>query len=378
MVQVSTSITLHFDIKYSQIDFTIHRVLRSDFPDAERERLCNQVLHARDCDLGCFLRAYRKLFGDLASMLGPLGMEVLRLREALKGFSTMRSERGHASERRDLQSAQGSGKTFCHHARRDILRQVHGQHMRNNGADPLKKERRPTQEDAPRPLAADPFEAYLPSDMLRTLNDARSAVIQLEDLGRQAIAGAAPAQLVHGHPDAQQLQEPPPVASEATPEHHSGKGGSVYMLIKRWKQHAYKNSVGGRALTRDELGNITADAKREHAEAKLEGGQRWARWARMYQDEVAERQNLGPQAKRARGSVATSRADGPAASAQESAALKPYQPHLQLRGNARMPIQPAALLDFYRSCGLPKDERVYHSTEFIVGTGDVVHPLRGH
>ncbi len=108
-MQVGVNSFLHFDLKFSQLEYIIHKVTSITESDAVKKDLCDRVELSRECDLPIFLRHWKRMSPTSETMLLPLGLNVLRVREAGKTFTSMKSERGHAQERQDLQAATGPG-----------------------------------------------------------------------------------------------------------------------------------------------------------------------------------------------------------------------------------------------------------------------------
>ena len=128
MIQISVGVSLHYDLKYSQLDFVIIRLTSTRLSMPEKIDIAEDVLIANDVDLGIWVRGFRKRFNTVHLLLSQESLAMLKLRERGKRLHTMRSERGHAGERHDLTTAASPGKAFHHHARRDLLSQVRVSH----------------------------------------------------------------------------------------------------------------------------------------------------------------------------------------------------------------------------------------------------------
>lgn len=136
MIQISAGVSVHYDLKYSQVDSLIHRLpllLAANELEAANE-LATELLAANDADLNIWARGFRKKYNTVELILSQEGIETLELRARAKRLHTMRSERGHARERHDLTTAASPGKAFHHHARKDFLSQVQVSHINKGGA----------------------------------------------------------------------------------------------------------------------------------------------------------------------------------------------------------------------------------------------------
>ena len=370
-MQVSVSGSLYFDNKFSLIDFMIQKLNWESLGAAEKRSLCQAVVDAKGCNLSLFLRHFRRDFPDVQDMMSRLGLMTLEVREKGKLFQTLRSERGHASERRDFEGAHGPGKSFVHHCRRNFIAQARVRHEEHNGLSPSAK----LDASSP-PVVADPFLAVLPAPFVAAANDIdRPAATPMDVLRAAPVVAldAVPAAPPRHVPDVANVGPPrgvvgpaaAPVAAAVAPppraERCSGKGGSIYMTIKTSKLQAFKHSVGGRTLKADEIEQVTKMARKEREEAEAEGGARWARWVQLYEDEVDERRR-GPR----------SRAVLPPPSSTHA-----YKPHFAMIGDGQLPVQPKAFCAMYNDKGPPSDERVYKDTRFIIQPEDATYPLRG-
>ena len=382
VIQVSVGCTLHFDIKFSLLDYSIHQLTLSSTTDAAKASLCRRLVEARECDLGIFLRHFRRRFPEPSDMQSPLALGVLRSRELLKKFHTIRSERGHARQRQDLSSS-GHGKRFMHHARRDMMSQARCQHIECHGRDPAL--RLPRSGGQPLvPIAQDAFEHFIPKDLVAQLNDISSPPIGAGDILRVPLKlPAAPGGILPLPPiPAAAAAEVPPAAGALAiapqPQQQggpmlSGRGGSVYQTIARSKFAAARLLVGTRKLTREEIAGIYSEAGEERRCAEAEGGARWQRWVELYNEEVKDRkmrQKGLAKASATGGSVLAASSGGAAPSAVAGPA---YKPHFHCMGTPDFPISPYVLMQ----ADPPKDEYVYKDKKYIIFPEDVIYPLRG-
>lgn len=365
VVQVAAASFLHFDLKFAQLEFQIQRLTSASESAATKLELCTRLRDALPCNLGIFLRHFRKRFASVEEMQSPLALATLLAREANKRFTTVASERGHATERRDLQSGVGPGKVFCHHARANLVAQVATRHKEHHGSD-LAKSLRGGAQATVAAVAADPFSAVLPELFLQPLNsiDGREAAIEefhrqpLLDRVRIAQAGAASQLVLAGAP----AGRPAAGAADEQPL-KSGKGGSIYQTIHRMKLKSFKAMVGQRILTPLELQSIAADARCEWQESRAAGGDRWHAWLRIYSSEVEDRQ---------RGVVAAA-----VSPSSGSAVVNTYRPQFHLVGDPKWPVQPTAFVSHMRSAKYPSGDKVYRDRSCIIGPEDVIYPLRG-
>jgi hypothetical protein len=311
------------------------------------------------------MRQFRRTFSDPGLMLSKLALSTLAIREAGKGFHTIRSEQGHALQRHDFQSKTGPGKTYMHHARRNIVAQATASHVQRNGQDPARRLLQlPRSTFASVALAADPFAEYLSKAELQKLNDVRRPSITVNDIIRPdmrlQLAGAA------AHDDVQLAVAGGEAAMPQEIAVKPGKGGNVFHTISRAKFRALKLLVGDRTLTKDEVSSVYDDAHAERASAQAEGGARWQRWLQLYQQEVRERKTSteGPAPRPSRAKSAPARS-----SSQPQA----YAPLFGLVGTPLLPLQPEVLMDTEP----PSDKYVYKDRKYIFFPEDVVYPLCG-
>ncbi len=88
---MAVSSALHFDIKFSQLEYMVHQLTNPGIPPAEKQDICTSIQFARPCDLVMFLQHFRRDFPTPDLMMGPSAAAVLRMRERQKVFHTMRS-----------------------------------------------------------------------------------------------------------------------------------------------------------------------------------------------------------------------------------------------------------------------------------------------
>jgi hypothetical protein len=137
IVLVACGLHVHYDIKYSEMPYPLTRVLNPQFSESEIDLVFDNLLAARDCDIGMFAKGFRNNFQTKESMKSLLARAVIRMFEKIKKFTTHASERGHAQER-NLLASTGTGKAFAHHVRVDYLLKAKKRHMGANGFDPCK------------------------------------------------------------------------------------------------------------------------------------------------------------------------------------------------------------------------------------------------
>lgn len=133
------AISLYFDMKFSHLDYRIHLITRAGVGDGVKHDLCGELLSSRPCDIGIFLRHFRKSFPDREAILSDLALQTLVMREKTKLFSKIASERGHARERKNLNANTGPGTNFLHHRRLDLLSCVRTRLDNAGGLDPMGK-----------------------------------------------------------------------------------------------------------------------------------------------------------------------------------------------------------------------------------------------
>lgn len=358
VIQISSAMSVHFDLKYNQLDYRLNVLTLPTVPADEMRDLCQQVLAARPCQLSFFTRQFRRSFGDADAMTSPLGVATLEMQCKGKVFNTIASERGHATERRDFKAAQGAGKAFLHHARRNVLATALNKHHAHGGAHPVAPHTTPSSATA---LAPDPLVNFLPAPFLQKLRGPTDAMKSLTDV---VGVGAALCDLGAGQPAAPnqggevEAHGTRPPMSSSSKVARSGVGGSVYVTIYLSKMAAYKMAVGSRTLAKAEVDQVVQDAKTERREAAAEGGPRWQRWLDLFRHQSAGRQH------EQRRSL-------------DQAGETEYKQSWGFLGNPSLPVQPALVMDYVSKKGTPKDAEVYHSKEYIIFPEEVVHPLRG-
>lgn len=367
---MSVAVSLHFDLKFSGLDYGIHRLTNPRVTEHTAERLVADLLARRDCDIGVFLRHFRRQFNTRDLVRSPLALEVLRMRERGKTFHTIESERGHARERLDLQS-KGPGKNFVHHWRRDVLSRSLHIHLAAGGSDPC---RMASRRNPPKiRISDDPLAAVLPSHILRLTGSDMPRPLSLEDLPRvgQTLAMArrlpspqdSPGALAQRGQGALEHRTGRVPDSSPVPVPTTGRGGSIWMTIYNAKLAALKLSAAGRPLTEQEREQARVDAHRERDAALDEGGDRLARWAGLYRDDQ------GVQRLHTARSTTSSSGHGDGD--------KAYRRPWGLIGTPTLPVQPEEALAHVQSEGVPSHEEVYRCRSHIIGDADIVYPLRG-
>jgi hypothetical protein len=154
----------------------------------------------------------------------------------------------------------------------------------------------------------------------------------------------------------------------------SGRGGSMYMTMKRVKQQACKLAVGGRPLTDEEQKTVTMESRAEYDAMKLEKNEQWDNLKSRYMQEVADRQQGVAQPKRA--SRAKPKAEKPP-QPHDVQAPTHYIPQFGHIGTPTLPISPATVLAFHKAKGFPDDRKIYKSLEFIIGPEQCMDDLKG-
>lgn len=295
------------------------------------------------------------------------------MRERGKVFHTMRSERGHASERRDLNSGQGPAKAFHHHARRALLSEVAIRHKELGGVGLVGSggQRRQLAASPLPPMAPDPFVGLLPQPALSALNDPLQPAKSIMDIvGASLVSSralAAPSAAVGA------VAPVPKAASSAAvapPDSggRTGVGGGIFITVLNSKRAAFKQTVGGRKLTAAELEETKLAAQEEWAAAKREGGRRLQLWRELFDAERQQRKTGGPQGCQT--VVASAERGG-------GGALRSYSPLWGRLGTPSHPVQPELVVQHVQSHGMPTDENVYRSSANATYQTEVVHPLRG-
>lgn len=362
------AVSLYCDMKFSRLDYRIHLITRAGVSDGVTHDLCDELLSSRPCDIGIFLRHFRKNFPDLEAILSDLALQTLVMREKAKLFSTIASERGHARERKNLNANTGPGKNFLHHRRLDLLACVRTRHINAGGLDPLGKRlpRAKKKMDVPA-IEADPFVGKMPAPLLQQLTGPSKTPPTLADV---VAAGGWPLQAPQAAAleSAHEVTAPPDVGhnSAGSRDIGGGRGGSVYMTIWRAKMAAFKMSVCGRKLALAECASVREAAKQERAAAEQEGGRRWKVWLDLFNQEVVERQ-----------SGVSSSGPGTSRPSKPVNTMCPYKQHWGA-GSPALPITPQTVVGDYDRHGCPSDEVVFKSDDHIVTHGQAVHLARGH
>lgn len=357
VLHLAAGVHLHFDLKYSSLPYSLFRLMSPKVDESVKRQLCEHLRLALPCNVPLFAAGFRQRFPLESDMMSPAALAVLEGWSAQKDFSTKASEMGHASERRALSSSGAPGKSFLHHARRDILQRSRTDHIARSGKDPLAKlpmrragSGKPPQSCLEAPVAPDPFEEVLPGETLQSVVDRAVSAEALQQIaglpGPQRHAalphprgGALPPALPPPPPPAPHIASsssaaiavvasgvsasPGGAASSSSPPRRkaSGSGGSIYQTHLNRVRMEFKLGAGDRKLTPAEREAATQSAR--------------DRWASMEED---EREALGIVYK----AQVRRRQEGGASSADQlvPAPLPAYTSHWGM-SSPMSPIKPA-------------------------------------
>lgn len=139
-LSIAASLVLRFEVKFSELPWTLHRLTSSNWSDSEKHAVCQHLLSARPCDVPLFAEKFRARFPDAEAMLSPTTLGAIRSFERGKLFSTKGSEIGPAGERQALAAAAAPGRSWVHHCRRNVLQRARAIHLAGGGDDPLKED----------------------------------------------------------------------------------------------------------------------------------------------------------------------------------------------------------------------------------------------
>jgi len=367
----AAGVGFHHDDKYSALPWAMHKLINTQWSREEQDNIVEQMLEASDCCLPIACRHFRKIFATKEKMLSTAGLATLKAWAAGHVFHTLSSERGHAQERSALAAAAAPGRSFHHHSRSDLLRQLAVVHQNNNGLDPTKPMAKANSLAGAKKAIVnqDHFAQIMPvpTDMpaegaiVEWRSVCEAPLAQIEDaVARRALPDRAEQQRdgggavqPHGQCQPQGQQQCLAVAGAV----RCGTGGNVKMTFVNERLRAKKAALGRKMKGHE----VAAERARAHeAFDGLPAEQREA-WRVRYQAQVRRRQ-LG---EAARGD-------------DQAREVVKYTPHLGL-GNCEFPITPKAFCSHYTAHnGMPEDGEVYKPRDgFIVRQGDVCDHLRG-
>lgn len=283
-LNIAANVALRFEIKYSELPWTLHRLVSPSWSTAEQRAICEHLQLAKDCDVPLFAQQFRDMFPSIDEMLSPKAAGALRAHARSTIFSTKASELGHASERQALAAAAAPGKTCVHHFRRDVLNKARNIHINNGGADPLDPfvstsgQKRRRQESSVGEVTWNmlrPLEPLVPLETQErlqasctNLDESTADLLQKAVQLPLAIVGGQAPRAIMGSPLAALAQvapPPPPEPAEVRPL-RSGAGGSVFTNYANHCKRSAKLAAGGRTLTEGELRDIQVRARAEWAQ----------------------------------------------------------------------------------------------------------------
>jgi hypothetical protein len=134
---LAAGVVHHYDMKFSEMPWLLHRLVSSEWSDEARGEVCDLLKDSRPCNLPLFAREFRHKYPTTEQMLSAAAKGTVRVWLAGKRFSTKASELGHATERKALAAANAPGRAFIPHSRRDMLHKHRLTHLSRGGADPL-------------------------------------------------------------------------------------------------------------------------------------------------------------------------------------------------------------------------------------------------
>lgn len=272
---------MRFDCKYASMHWALHKLTSAAYPGEKKQRLRTEILSSKECCRPLFVRSFLRQFGTNEKLGSPEACAALRLAERGMLFSTKLSEFGHANERQSLHN-RGLGKSFVHHARRDLLRRARLVHIVSGGDDPSSKQKKPNrsvpaQEIAPPALMGADEEARSASercmdpggDFSEMLFSVGNRQMGTMDHATPALSSSSSAAASHDQAETEVglVTTQPDGKGKARQKQlqQSGAGGSVYLTYLNTCRRSYKQARPERPLSLEEMRGIEAEARVEWA-----------------------------------------------------------------------------------------------------------------
>ena len=353
LLGLSAGITMHFDNKYCDFPWKLHRLVSTQWSNDERRQVVEELQVLPDCCASVFTRHFKMHFATVDDKLSKKAM--LSIQTWLRGkvWQTLTAERGHAAERAALAAASAPGRTWHHHARADVLRQRHELHKGSYGVDASSPAQWETQ-TGPLQVIDDPWKR--PSLMaMDTGQVEHGGMMVFCDVPKNVAVPALEDQRPQG---LQALDDRArPVAWQAKDEalavQPSGRGGNILQTFVNSRMHAKKESVGKRSLTAQEVCEVRTSAKRDFNNMTDEMK---SAYSRKYAAQVSRRrhgQDVVPIAL--------------------PSGVKAYVPHLGCGKRSQPVTSEQFVAKFKHDGGFPKDADVYKPRAgFVVDPGDVL------
>jgi hypothetical protein len=238
------------------------------FPlQVEKEELCHTILTERDCNVPLFTKVFRDAFPTVEQMMGPLGLNTLRLWLDSKLMNTKRSELGHAQERRAVSAATGPGASFIKHTRRYVLQRAKEIHVSRGGLDPCRGPRfrkaiTTTARDEP-----DPFAKFVPIGALQAIDkkclDPHEHKQALVDKTKEIMEQAPMSALEHERGPLVIAAQESILAHGVLVERNakSGSGGNPYYTFLNFRRMSAKQASTTGTLTLEELRTVNSQTR---------------------------------------------------------------------------------------------------------------------
>ena len=287
-----------FDMKFSNLPWTLARLVSESWSDEAKQEICNRLCEARACCLPLFAREFKNLYPTAEQMRSPHGLGTVRVWLEGKRLSTKSSELGHSSERRALHAANAPGRAFIPHSRRDFMQKHRLSHISRKDCDPTAQAEMRATAGSPSqgalPTAPDPWHKLLPPVVLQELEDSPKQALQdlLHDVAATPLHHAAfqlalPSETSLAACADRNAQGPEASVQMDTISKRSGSGGSIYLVHLNRCRNRFKASIGGRKMSVDEKRAIEQQAREEFG--RLSGDELDA-YQTLYARQVRQRQ----------------------------------------------------------------------------------------
>lgn len=339
-----------FDCKFASMPANLHKLVSVKVSATEKAELRELVINSQPCCRPLFVQSLLRRFPSGEGLASEQAQAVLRLADMGRLFTTKLSELGHAEERVDLAS-NGPGKSFVHHARRDMIRRARVVHIAGGGEDPCEaaRSKRRTKVTADRlGVLAKPTFPSLPAGVRgeaeKLATDFSLAPLQvLAAVADSSLAAAAPQPALE-EASGSAADMPPPkvrrgIAGAIAP---SGSGGSVYLTFLNHSRKS-RRLAKGRRLTQEEQQEIVRDCRSEWASMPTKAREAYEK---KYQATVRRRKQQG---------------ETPASSQPSDNAGSNFNV-----GDRKSMIKPKHFCAAFHQRGFPSDSAVFGDGSFCV------------